>query len=120
MAFNTARLVTTKYGGKGILGDRKEITLDAELPKGYWVEDPTKEKPLYKFVWRDAFGFHLEPVDQPEGMIGPMGDGLYAEIDCLVRRQLAKAKCIPGYAVPELMPVHARFETPEQYDRLTR
>ena len=53
-------------------------------------------------------------------MIGPMANGVYAEIPSMVREKLAKAKGIKGYAVPELMKVHDRFETQEMYDMLSR
>jgi len=53
-------------------------------------------------------------------MIGPMANGVYAEIKTLVRKKLAKEKGIKGYAVPELMRVYDRFETQEMYDMLCR
>ena len=120
MSFNRAYLTTSKFGSKGLLQGKKEITLRVEVPKHYATQEVSPEAPLYKFVWRDAFGYHLEPVDQPEGMIGPMANGVYAEINSTVREKLAKAKGIKGYAVPELMRVHDRFETQEMYDALSR
>ena len=120
MAFNRAYLTTSEFGSKGLLEGKKEITLDVEIPDGYFTEDVEPKAPLYRFVWRDAFGYHLEPVDQPEGMIGPMANGVYAEIPSMVREKLAKAKGIEEYAVPRLMSVHDRFETPEMYDALSR
>ena len=120
MAFNRAYLRTSKFGSKDLLEGKKEITLEVEIPDGYFTQEVTPDAPLYRFVWRDAFGYHLEPVDQPEGMIGPMANGVYAEIDTLVREKLAKEKGIKGYAVPELMRVHDRFETQEMYDMLCR
>jgi hypothetical protein len=120
MAFNRAYLTTSKFGSKGLLKGKKEITLEVEIPDGYFTLEADAEAPLYRFVWRDAFGYHLEPVDQPEGMIGPMANGVYAQIDSMVREKLAKAKGIEEYAVPELMKVHDRFETQEMYDMLSR
>ena len=120
MAFNRAYLTTSKFGSKGLLEGKKEITLEVEIPDGYFTQEVAPEAPLYRFVWRDAFGYHLEPVDQPEGMIGPMANAVYAEIPSMVREKLAKAKGIKGYAVPELMKVHDRFETQEMYDVLSR
>tara|TARA_R110000823_G_C15844209_1_gene491502 strand:+ start:70 stop:423 length:354 start_codon:yes stop_codon:yes gene_type:complete len=111
MAFNTANLLTTKYGSKGLLNGKEEITLDVEIPNGYWTEEANEDAPLYKFVYREAFGFHLEPIDQPEGMYGPMANGVYAEVDSLVVEQLSKKA---GYPVSKLIRVHDRFETPEQ------
>lgn len=120
MAFNRAYLTTTKFGSKGLLEGKEEITLDIEIPNRYFTQEAEPKAPLYRFVWRDAFGYHLEPVDQPEGMIGPMANGVYAEIDSLVISKLAKAKGIKEYAVPDLVSVHDRFETPEMYDLLSR
>ena len=120
MAFNRAYLTTSKFGSKGLLKGKEEITLEVEIPDGYFTLEADAEAPLYRFVWRDAFGYHLEPVDQPEGMIGPMANGVYAQIDSMVIKKLAKAKGIEEYAVPELMRVHDRFETQAQYDALSR
>ena len=120
MAFNRAYLRTSKFGSKGLLEGKEEITLAVEIPDNHFIQEVTPEAPLYRFVWRDAFGYHLEPVDQPEGMIGPMANGVYAEINSTVREKLAKAKGIEEYAVPKLMSVHDRFETQEMYDMLSR
>ena len=120
MAFNRAYLTTSKFGSKGLLKGKDSITLEIDIPEGYWTLEADARAPLYRFVWRDAFGYHLEPVDQPEGMIGPMYGGVYAEIDRMVIEKLAKAKGIEEYAVPELMRVHDRFETQEMYDALSR
>ena len=117
MAFNRAHLITTKYGSKGLLRGKEEITLDVEIPNGYLTYEADEEAPLYKFVYREAFGFHLEPVDQPEGMIGPMANGVYAEIDYMVKEKLSKKA---GYPVSQLIRVHDRFETQEQYDANSR
>ena len=120
MAFNRAYLTTSKFGSKGLLKGKKEITLEVEIPDGYFTQEAAPEAPLYRFVWRDAFGYHLEPVDQPEDKVGPMANGVYAEIDDLVRKKLAKEKGIEEYAVPELIRVHDRFETQELYNSLSR
>ena len=120
MAFNTAYLITSKFGSKDLLKGKKEITLEVETPDNYFTKEVSPEAPLYRFVWRDAFGYHLEPVDQPEGMIGPMANGVYAQIPSIVRKKLAKAKGIEEYAVPEFMKVHDRCETQKMYDALSR
>ena len=120
MSFNRAYVATSRFGSKGLLEGKEEITLEVDLPDRYFTQEVEPDAPLYRFVWRDAFGYHLEPVDQPKGMIGPMANGVYAEIPSMVREKLAKAKGIKGYAVPELMMVHDRFETQEMYDRLSR
>jgi hypothetical protein len=122
MAFNTAKLVrTSKSSILNASNGCEEITLEIDgLPDNYFTSEPTPDKPLYRFVWRDAFGYHLEPVDQPDGMVGPMADGVYAKIQYEVQMTLARQKGIKGYAVPELMRVHDRFETQEMYDALSR
>lgn len=120
MAFNTAYLRLGKFGNRGMAFGYDEITLDVEIPKGYWVTEPSEKAPMHRFVWRDQFGYHLEPVDQPEGMVGPMHDGMFAQIDFKVREILSKSQGIPLYAVPEMMPVHNRFETQEAYNALCR
>ena len=84
------------------------------------MTETSEKAPLYRFVWRDQFGYHLEPADQPEGMIGPMADGMFAQLDFKVREILSRSKGIPLYAVPEMMPVHNRFETQKVYDALSR
>jgi hypothetical protein len=120
MAFNTAYLRLGKFGSRGLAREYDEITLDVEIPNGYLVTEPSEKTPLYRFVWRDQFGYHLEPADQPEGMIGPMADGMFAQLDFKVREILSRSKGIPLYAVPEMMPVHNRFETQKVYDALSR
>ena len=90
MAFNRAYLTTSKFGSKGLLKGKEEITLKIVLSDSYFTLEADAKAPLYRFVWRDLFGYHLEPVDQPEGMIGPMAGGVYAEIDNLVREKLAR------------------------------
>lgn len=123
MAFNNASLISKRGPSKlSACYGKKEITLDLAsagitLPEYYSVEAATEEAPLYKLVYREAFGYHLEPVDQPEGMLGPMFDGVYAVIDNMVARELQK-KC--GYPIGEVIPVMDRFETQEMYDALSR
>lgn len=118
MAFNTADLLTTKYGDKSLLAGKEEITLDTaeagvNIPKHYWTKDPSKDAPLYRFKYRKAFGYHLEPVDQPDGMIGPMANGVYADVDHIVAKGLSR---IAGYPVSNLIPVFDYFETQERYN----
>ena len=120
MTFNRAYLVNSKFSSKGLLEGKQEITLDVDFLDGYFTKVADSEAPLYRFVWRDAFGYHLEPVDQPKGMLGPMHNGVYAKIDYMVREHLAKAQGIKVYAVPALVNVHDRFETQETYDSLSR
>ena len=49
-----------------------------------------------------------------------MHDGMFAQIDFKVREILSKSQGVPLYAVPEMMPVHNRFETQEAYNALCR
>ncbi len=124
MAFNTANLMITRHGQSRLSASygKKEITLDLasadiKIPDHYFVTEPNAEAPLYKFVYRQAFGYHLEPADQPKGMIGPVVDGVYAVIDHRVQKQLEKKL---GHPINEVIRVMDRFETPEMYDALSR
>lgn len=116
MAFNTAFLMSRrKPSSLSASHGKKEITLDLAsagitLPSFYFVTEPSAEAPLYKFVYREAFGYHLEPVDQPKGMIGPMFDGVYAIVDYKVKSALEKKL---GYPISEVIHVLDRFETQE-------
>jgi len=56
MAFNTAYLRLGKFGNRGMAFGYEEITLDVEIPKGYWVTEPSEKAPMHRFVWRDQFG----------------------------------------------------------------
>jgi hypothetical protein len=122
MAFNTASLISKRGPSKlSACYGKKEITLDMAsagitLPKHYFVTEPSAEAPLYKFVYREAFGYHLEPVDKPKGMIGPMFDGVYAIVDYKVKSALEKKL---GYPISEVIHVMDRFETQKMYDALS-
>ena len=124
MAFNTAEIMTSRHGGSKLSASygKEEITLDlasagVELPKNYFPLEANEKRPLYKFVYRAAFGYHLEPVERPEGVVGPMFDGVYAVLDYNVAKEL---EAIVGHPVPEAMRVMDRFETTEMYDFLSR
>lgn len=124
MAFNIAEIMNSRHGGGKHCASygKEEITLDlasagVELPKHYFTLEANEERPLYKFVYREAFGYHLEPVERPEGVVGPMFSGVYAVLDYKVRKEL---EAIVGHPVPEAMRVMDRFETPEMYDFLSR
>jgi len=118
MSFNTARIFTTPFGSKCLLEGKDQITLDGlNFPDHYSTSDASEDRPLYKFVWRDAFGFHLEPENNPPQMLGPMFGGVLAEIDYDAAQQLSQRA---GYHVSEYIRVFDRFETQEQYDRLSR
>ena len=117
MPFNTAKIFTTPYGSKDLLEGKDQITLyGLNFPDHYSTSEASEKSPLYKFVWRDAFGFHLEPADKPRLMLGPMFGGVLAEIDYDAAQQLSsRAKC----HVSEYIRVFDRFETQSQYDYLS-
>lgn len=124
MAFNTAKIMTSRYGGSKLSASygKEEITLDLasagiELPEHYFTLEANEERPLYKFVYRPQFGYHLEPVERPEGVVGPMFDGVYAVLDYSLAKDL---EAIVGHPVFEAMRVMDRFETQEIYDFLSR
>ena len=123
MAFNLAQIMNSRYGGSKLSASygKEDITLDlasagVELPKHYVTHEPNEERPLYKFVYRPQFGYHLEPVERPEGVVGPMFDGVYAVVPSMVREAL---EAIVGERVPDAMRVMDRFETQEMYDFLS-
>tara|TARA_Y100000114_G_scaffold97866_1_gene91079 strand:- start:13 stop:390 length:378 start_codon:yes stop_codon:yes gene_type:complete len=125
MSFNTAYILTTKFGSTDLLEGKDQITLDFDsagisIPSIYATSELSEDRPLYKFVWREQFGFHLEPMDQPEGMAGPFGNGVYAEVNRLVRKKLAESKNIDINQIPELMRVHERFKTWDEYEALSK
>jgi hypothetical protein len=52
---------------------------------------------------------HAEPIEKPEGMVGPMAGGNYVVLSTTVPGPLG------GRTVEKIIPVHDRFETPAQY-----
>jgi len=124
MAFNLAPIMNSRYGGSTHSASygKEDITLDlasagVELPKHYVTHEANEERPLYKFVYRPQFGYHLEPVERPEGLVGPMFDGVYAVVPSTVIKAL---EAVSGERVPEAMRVMDRFETQEMNDFLSR
>ena len=120
MAFNQAWLTTTRHGDYGITKGCDQVTIEGvEIPSGYWKAEPSDKAPAYRIVYRSQFGVHLEPVDQPTGKIGPMANGVYADVSSskFLRKHITE---ILGYPCPDLISVHDRFETQEQYDFLSR
>lgn len=124
MPFNTAEIMNSRHGGSrhSTSYGKEDITLDlasagVKLPKHYSTLEANEERPLYRFVYRPQFGYHLEPVERPEGVVGPMFDGVYAVVPSMVREAL---EAIAGERVPDAMRVHDRFETQEMYDFLSR
>ena len=120
MAFNQAWLTTTKFGSYGLTEGCECITIEGvEIPSGYATSTANPKAPLYRIVYREQFGVHFEPVNQPSGMLGPMANGVYAQVSNsqFLKKHITK---ILGYPCPDLIRVHDRFETQEQYDFLSR
>lgn len=71
--------------------------------------EPSDEAPAVRIVERMLGGepyYHLEPYDRPEGKLGPMMGGTYvATPDSRLRR----------IAPSGVLPLHDRFETPDEY-----
>tara|TARA_R110000803_G_C11895633_1_gene311474 strand:- start:92 stop:478 length:387 start_codon:yes stop_codon:yes gene_type:complete len=119
MSFNTADLLVTRHGSKSLTKGCEEITIEGvNVPTGYWKTKPSEQAPLYKLVYRKQFGVHLEPVNKPEGVIGPMANGVYADVGSnFIKKTI---EIMLGYPCPDLIPVHDRFETQEMYNMLSR
>lgn len=121
MAFNQAWLTTTRHGDYGLTKGCDQITIEGiKVPSGYWEAEPSDKAPLYRIVYRDYLNYiHLEPVEQPKGKVGPMANGVYADVSSsdFITNHIEK---ILGHRCPDLIPVHDRFETQEQYDLLSR
>ena len=118
MPFNTAEILTTRHG----VCKYDEVTIDleaagVELPDIYHITEPTDQEPLYNLVYRQAYGYHLEPANKPTGLVGPMFAGAYARINYRIKELLTEKL---GYPCPEVLKVHDRFETQEHYDFLCR
>jgi len=92
----------------GISSCCNEVTIiDSRLPER---DEPTAQAPAVRIVERSFGGkpyVHLEPIDRPEGKLGPMMGGNYVggygEL-----REFANGGAIP---------LHDRFETQAEYDR---
>jgi hypothetical protein len=80
------------------------ILVDTEGP---FIGDETNSVKLVKrnFGWGDYV--HAEPIQQPEGMVGPMfgGNFIYS----------SDSRFPAKYPIP----IHDRFETQEMYDALS-
>ena len=135
MSFNKAKLITSTHGGKGYTEGLDEIVIDMSIdwsdgvdrgtlsiPKHYSKTDvdcPEFDRStLYQFEFRPQFGFHLKPIDEhKENLIGPMSNGVIAEVPSQLTRQLQK---MVGYPISQYISVHDRYETQEMYDVLCR
>ena len=131
MAFNTAYLTKSRFGSKDYTKGFDEIKIsmkidwtdgidrgELNIPSHYWTkETDTNDKDLYQFEFRPHFGFHLRPFKEyREGFLGAMDNGIIAEVNSMLIRQLQK---MVGYPISEYMPVHDRYETPEQYRQMS-
>lgn len=82
------------------------IFVDAEGPF-----EGTKENSV-RLVRRKLWGkeyLHAEPIEKPEGMVGPMAGG------CFIYSSDSRFREVSKYPIP----LHDRFETPEQYKHLS-
>ena len=128
MSFNTAYITTSRHGTKDYTLGLDEIVISKEIDwndedrkdelvfgKYHATEEENKNNiHLYKLEYRSQFGFHLKPYyEHRPKMIGPMGNGVIAELPSYITDQL---KAFDGYPISEYMPVHDRYETQEQYD----
>ena len=76
------------------------------------IFEASEDCPAVKLVRRNLFGkeyVHAEPVDQPEGLVGPMAGGAFIySCDSRFRK-------LNEYPIS----LHDRFETQAQYNALT-
>jgi hypothetical protein len=95
------------------------VTSKADVVMLVWDDEPgavmptprTEAVALLRLVKRRIFGqdyMHAEPIDKPEGMVGPMFGGNYTAS--------SDSRFPSRYPIP----VHDRFETAAQYDLLSR
>ena len=74
--------------------------------------EPTDDAPAVRIVERMIMGrpyVHVEPIDQPDGMLGPMMGGTYVATSDSRLRRIAQGG----------IPLHDRFETQAQYNALS-
>ena len=121
MSFNRANLTTSKNGSKDLLEGKDQITiLGVTIPSGYWTQEADDSAPEFVIEIQQVSGGVrpiLKPLHKPEGMIGAMHNGVYAEVSNYVEDHITK---LLGYPCPDLVPVFDRFETQETYDILCR
>jgi hypothetical protein len=92
--------------GGGISSRVNQVTIIDPRIEG--PSEPSDDAPAVRLVTRYFGGepyHHLEPIDKPEGMLGPMMGGTYvATPDSRLRRVVEGA-----------IPLHDRFETADEY-----
>lgn len=82
------------------------IFVDAEGPFEGTVENSVKL--VKRNLFRGEY-LHAEPLVKPEGMVGPMFGGNF------IYSSDSRFRAISAYPIP----LHDRFETPEQYKTLS-
>ncbi len=121
MSFNRAKLLTSKYGSKDLLEGKDEITIiGVEIPSGYFVQEADESAPEFIIEKQQVVGGYraiLKPLHKPEGLIGAMHNGVYAEVDNYIADHITK---MLGYPCPDVIPVFDRFESQESYNILCR
>ena len=132
MAFNTAYLLKSRFGSPDYTEGLDEIKISMEIDWEDGVnrgqieisdnyskkEINTDDKDLYMFGFRPQFGFHLRPYHpNRKNLIGPMCNGMIAEVNSTITSQLEK---MVGYPISKYISVHDRYETQEMYDALCR
>jgi hypothetical protein len=98
------------FSGGGISGRVKEVTIIDDRIDGPF--EPSDDAPAVRIVERVIMGkpyVHVEPIDQPDGMLGPMMGGTY------VATPDSRLRAIATGAIP----LHDRFETAAQYASLS-
>lgn len=98
----------------GLSGQYKDIcVVNADGPF-----EPDDQTPAFKLEENYGGSIKLVPVDQPEGVCGPMFGGNYGATSD--SRFGEKIEEITGSRFYGAVAIHDRFETWEQYDQLSR
>lgn len=75
------------------------------------IFEATADMPVLVLVRRNIGGrpyVHAEPLEKPPGMVGPMFGGNFVHT--------SDSRFPNSYPIP----IHDRFETPDQYERMSR
>lgn len=99
---------TTNDGVTGVRKGHKSVLLVGDGVAEVFEEN--ESRPTLRLVRRNLGGeyLHAEPVVQPRGMVGPMFGGNFVHS--------SDSRFPSRYPIP----VHDRFETPEDYELLSR
>lgn len=82
-----------------------EVIEEKDVPN-YEPSNPDRTLVLVRRMWRGKRSYYLRPLNEPKGMIGPMFGGNYGKVDSSVCRYP--------------LPIHDRYETPDEYEALSR